>query len=117
MAYANFSHLKEEFKDMIQYCRDLKVGDKVKFECEKQRYTVKAKSDRFLICTKPMNALKTVLYSIIDLERLVRGPNNLVFNCYEYTDQGDINQCLKDLVADEIEVSHRRALMLDVEIE
>ena len=47
----------------------IKVGNKIKFERQKQRYTVQACNDRFIICTKPFNARKTVLYTIIDFER------------------------------------------------
>lgn len=84
MAYTDFSNSKEEYKNIIDYCRLLKIGDKIKFKNEKQRYTVKAKSERFLICTKPFNLRKTCLYSIIDLNRLIRGTNNLIFNPYDY---------------------------------
>lgn len=63
------------------------VGSKVKFESEWLRYTVQASDDRFAICTKPFNLMKsfsnpkkcTVLYCIIDFEEDVRGPENLVF--------------------------------------
>jgi hypothetical protein len=116
MAYINYSHLKEEYKDMIKYCTSLKVNDKIKFESEKQKYTIKAKSDRYLICTKPFNLKKTCLYSIIDLERLVRGTNSLVFNAYDYMIQEDIDECLRDLESGKIEVSHRNCIKLDVQI-
>lgn len=35
MAYCNFSHLKEQNKNIIDYCQNLKVGDKIKFQSEK----------------------------------------------------------------------------------
>lgn len=57
----------------------LVVGSKIKFLSEKQRYMVQASDERFAICTKPMNALKTVLYTIIDFEEDVRGPEDLIF--------------------------------------
>ena len=44
---------------------DLKVDDKILFAEEKQRYTVQARNDRFIICTKPFNPRKTFL--ILDL--------------------------------------------------
>lgn len=118
MVYTNFSHLKNEYKDIIKYCKNLKTGDKIKFESEKQKYTIKAKSDRYLICTKPFNPKKTVLYTIIDLERLVRGTNNFVFNPYDYAVQEDIDKCLIDLESEEsvCEVTHRNCIQLDVEI-
>lgn len=63
------------------------VGSKVKFQSERLRYTVQASDERFAICTKPFNLMKsftnkkhcTVLYSIIDFDEDVRGPENLVF--------------------------------------
>lgn len=116
MAHVDFSHLKEEYKTVIDYCRNLKAGDKIKFQNEKHKYTIKAKSDRYLICTKPFNLQKTCLYTIIDLDRLVRGTNNLVFNAYDYMVQEHIDECLKDLETGEIEVTHRNCILLDVEI-
>ena len=115
MAYTNYSKYKTEYKDMIDYCKRLNIGDKIKFVSEKQKYTIKAKSNRYLICTKPFNPQRTVLYTIIDLERLVRGTNNMLFNPYEYTNQEHIDECLKDLRRDYIEVSHRNSILLDVE--
>ena len=50
----------------------VEVGDKIKFKSEKQRYTVKACNDRFAIATKPFNARKTFLYTIIDFRNKIR---------------------------------------------
>jgi len=117
MAYVDYSSEKEEYQDMIKYCLSLKVGGKIKFSTEKQRYTVKAKSERYIICTKPFNIKHTVLYTIIDLERLVRGTNNMVFNPYDYEYQSDIDSCLVDLECNDnvVEVTHRNCIKLDVE--
>lgn len=57
----------------------LPVGSKIKFRREKLRYTVQASDERFAICTKPFNPQRTVLYSIIDFEEQVRGPEDLIF--------------------------------------
>ena len=116
MAYQDYSNEKEQYKDIISYCKNLKIGDKIKFASEKQKYSIKTKSDRYLICTKPFNPKKTVLYTIIDLERLVRGTNNRIFNSYDYAVQEDIDECLGDLELEQIEVSHRNCVKLDVEI-
>lgn len=118
MAYTDFSYLKEQYINIIVYCQNLKVGDKIKFQSEKQKYTVKAKSNRYLICTKPFNLKKTVLYTIIDLERLVRGTNNMIFNPYDYAIQEDIDKGLMDLESENnvCEVSHRNCIKLDVQI-
>jgi len=92
----------------------MKVGDKIKFEGEKQRYTVQACDERYIIATKPFNAQKTVLYTIIDLERGVRGPDNLVFS-HGYESQLDCEQNLKMLQAGGMEVSYRRFKKLEPE--
>ena len=58
----------------------IEVGSKVKFKAEKQRYTVQASNTDFSVSTKPMNALHTVLYTIIDFRTQVREtPEDLVF--------------------------------------
>lgn len=116
MAYKDFSNLSND--KVLKYCLNLKVGDKIKFASDKQRYTVKAKDDRYIICTKPFNLKKTVLYTIIDLKRWVRGTNNMVFNPYDYSKQEDINECLVDLQYHNhgLEVTHRNCVQLDVEI-
>ena len=56
-----------------------KVGDKIHFEGERNAYTIRACDSRYLICTKPFNPRKTVLYTIVDLQEKVRGTENLVF--------------------------------------
>ena len=117
MAYTDFSNLKDEYKTIIDYCRNLKVGDKIKFQSEKQRYTIQAKSDRFIVCTKPFNARKTYLYTIIDLDRLVRGAVGLVFGLTDDVDNpASAQECINDLENGEYEVSHRNCVKLDVEV-
>lgn len=117
MAYSDFSDFKDQYQDIIFYCRSLKVGDKIKFESEKQRYTVQAKSDRYIICTKPFNARKTYLYTIIDLERLVRGAVSLIFGLTDDVNSPEkARECINDLKNGEYEVSHRNCVLLDVEI-
>lgn len=63
----------------------LQVGDRVKFAEEKQRYTVRAvtRAGRFAICTKPFNLERTVLYSVVDFDRGVRGTDNYYGLGYE----------------------------------
>lgn len=93
----------------------LSVGSKVKFNTEKGAYTVKARSKRFAICTKPFNPQRTVLYTIVDFKRQVRGRNNLVFNIYDYKQQADIEHCLRDLETGDVEVSYRNFVSLDID--
>lgn len=92
------------------------IGTKIKFASEKQRYTVQASSDRFTICTKPFNARKTYLYTIIDWKRKVRGPDNLVFGSFEpYNTRDGALANLLMLEEGKMEVSYRRYKNLDIE--
>lgn len=98
-----------------------KVGDKIKFAEDKQRYTIQACDERFLICTKPFNPKKTVLYTIVDLKENIRGPDNLVF-CMGYETREDCEENLKRLqegapddVYGEMKVSHRQRIELNIE--
>lgn len=92
----------------------MKVGSKIYFDREKQPYTVKALNDRYVICTKPYNFKRTVWYTIIDLEEQIRGTNNLVFNMYDYKSQEGIDECMKDLLSGEVEISHRNRVDLNI---
>jgi hypothetical protein len=92
----------------------LNVGDRVKFEREKQRYTVQAASERFAVCTKPFNARKTVIYTIVDFKRNVRGTENLIF-CMGFEDQQHCQDALQRLEAGESEVSYRNFIDLNIE--
>jgi hypothetical protein len=91
------------------------VGTKVWFEEEVQGYTVKACDDRFWICTKPFNARKTYLYSIVDLKRNVRGRDNLVFGFFEgYKTTEACQEALKELQTGGMEVSYRHSIPVKV---
>ena len=93
---------------------DIKAGDKIKFKGEKRPYRVRAADGRFAVCTKPFNLQNTVLYTIVDLERDVRGTDDLIFGHGYETDEDTAN-ALKQLQAGEIEVSHRNCVPLNIE--
>ncbi len=90
---------------------NFKVGDKIKFAEEKQRYTVKAVSGRYLIYTKPFNLIKHCLYTIVDFKRNVRGTNDRI----DYMIQEDIDRCLDDLLKGNVDVSRRNCVPLNIE--
>jgi hypothetical protein len=92
----------------------IEVGDKIKFRTDKQRFTVIARNERFIICTKPFNLKRTVLYTVVDLENDIRGTENLVFGAGAET-QEQCNEMLKRLASGETEISHRNYIRLDVE--
>lgn len=89
------------------------VNQRIWFAGEKKPYRVRACDERFSVCTKPMNLLKTVMYTIVDLGRGIRGTENLVF-CMGFEDDEDCNDALKRLQSGESEVSRRNFVALDI---
>lgn len=94
----------------------VKVGDKVYIPIEKNPYTVKARDDRYIICTKPYNPQRTVLYFIIDLVEKFRAPDDMVF-CSGYETDEQCEERLKELQSGKIGMSRRRGVPLDIDIE
>lgn len=92
------------------------IGDKVCVPTDKRPYTVKARDERYIICTKPFNVRHTVLYFIIDLLNKWRAPDNMIF-CSGYETIEDCQERLKELQDGTIELSRRRGIPLDIEIE
>lgn len=90
------------------------VCTKLKFVEEKQVYTVRASNVRFLICTKPFNLRKTVLYTIVDLAEHIRGPENLIFCFGAETDAQCINM-LNRLTNGDSKISHRNRIKANIE--
>ena len=105
-------------------------GDKIRFAEEKQAYTIQACDKRFLICTKPMNAMKTFLYTIVDLKERVRNRDNMIFGAkYDYSNPKEAMLGIVDLntptdtmlqngkwiaIGWELELSHRGRLDLNI---
>ena len=92
--------------------KELKPGDPVFVRNEVRPYRVKCRDERFIICTKPFNPQRTVMYFIVDLERNVRGTDNSVF-CSGYETQEQCEERLKELQEGRIEVSYRNYVPLD----
>ena len=86
----------ETYARCADLAAQLKVGARVWFDGEVQGYTVQARSARYLVCTKPFNARKTVLYTIIDLVENVRGTENLIF-CSGFETQGKCEEAIERL--------------------
>jgi hypothetical protein len=70
--------------DQLAHCP---LNTRIWFEEESQPYRVRARSSRYLVCTKPFNPKHTVLYTIVDLVENVRGPENLVFGMGAESDE------------------------------
>lgn len=94
----------------------VEVGDKVYIPDQKRPFTVKARDDRYIICTKPFPAQHTVIYFIIDLVDKWRAPDNMVF-CGGYETDEQCQERLKELQEGIIELSYRRGIPLDIDIE
>jgi len=92
----------------------IKVDTKIKFLEEKQRYTVRCCNDRYAICTKPFNCKKTVLYTIIDFQKNIRGTENLIF-CMGFETDEQCKEALERLTKGESEVSYRNRVPLIIE--
>ena len=92
------------------------IGDKIYITGEKKPYTVKDRDSRYIICTKPFNPQRTVLYFIIDLKEKWRAPDDRVF-CSGYESKEDCIERLRELQDGRIKLSSRRGVPLDVDVE
>ena len=90
-------------------------GDKIYIPGEKKPYKVRCRDNRYIICTKPFNIRNTVIYFIVDLERKLRGPDNMVF-CFGYETDEQCFDRLSELQTGRIEVSTRRGIPLDIDV-
>lgn len=89
------------------------TGQKIKFESERQSYTIRACDDRFLICTKPFNVKKTVLYTIVDLHDKIRGTEGTIF-CRGFEQDKQCAEALKRVQSGDSLVSFRNRIALDI---
>ena len=91
----------------------VQIGDKVYIPGEKRPYRVRARDNRYIICTK--SCFGTVLYFIVDLEERWRAPDNMIF-CSGYETDEDCKERLEELQKGTIELSARRGIPLDINI-
>lgn len=95
---------------------NIKVGDKIKFLGEQQRYTVQARNDRYIIAAKPMNALKTYLYTIIDLVKNIRSSCDLILGTpFDLSTNKGAREALTWLKNGEMGLSRRAERNLDLD--
>lgn len=90
----------------------LKIGDPVYIPNNVRPFRVRCRDERYIICTKPYNPQKTVIYFIVDLKDGVRGPDNMVF-CSGYETKEQCEERLKELQEGRIEVSYRHRVPLE----
>lgn len=106
--------VSSELNDLL----DCRIGTKIWIKEEKRPYKVRAKGNRYLVCTKPFNPKHTVLYTIIDLQKNIRGTENLVFGMGAETDEQCIemvNRLESKDDAEKTEISHRNRIELNIE--
>lgn len=90
------------------------VGMKIKFFDQKQRFTVQASNRFYSVCTKPFNAKKTVIYTVIDWYNQVRGTENLIFGFGAGTKEA-CEEMLDRLTNADSDISGRNWCELDIE--
>lgn len=91
----------------------VRAGDRIRFAEDKQKYTVKARSERYLVCTKPFNLKRTVIYTVIDIERGVRGTEDLIFGMGAETRE-ECEEMISRLESGESGVSYRNVVPLKI---
>lgn len=96
------------------YMDKVEVGARIKFFKEKQAYTVKASNRFYSVCTKPFNAKKTVMYTVIDWYNQIRGTENLIFGMGAET-QKQCEEMLERLTNAKSDISSRNWCHLDIE--
>lgn len=94
----------------------VEVGDKVYIPNQKRPFRVKARDDRYIICTKPFNPKHTVIYFIVDLVKRWRAPDDRLF-CSGYETDEQCQKRLQELQNGKIGLSIRRGMPLDIDIE
>lgn len=98
---------------MIKELMNKRVGDRVYFKRHKKPYIIMARRKNVMIATKKM--FGKIMYSIIDLDNGICGPDDYLFNVYEYDTKEVCERALKDMENGEFEISHRhRAYINDV---
>jgi hypothetical protein len=92
------------------------TGKRIKFAEEKVSYKVIAADDYYAICVKPFNLKKTYIYTIVDLQNKMRGPDNLIFGPkFKYDKAEEAKLGLQDLNNGILELSHRRSIPLKID--
>jgi len=94
----------------------VEIGDKVYVPNEKRPYRVRVRDERYIICTKPFNPQRTVLYFIVDLVDKWRAPDDRLF-CMGYETDEHCKERLEELQTGKISLSVRRGIPLDIDIE
>ena len=83
-------------------------GAKIKFDCEKKRYTVRARNERYIIMSKPFNLHDyKFAYSIIDIDNMEMSRSDIIFDNTNYLDEKECEEAIQDLESGDKELSRR----------
>lgn len=95
----------------------VEVGQQIKFEDERTRYTVQAFSKRYIIATKVFKLKRNnYLYTIVDVLRGIRGPSDLLFGSpYTFDDYEGALLNIAMLHTGKQSISSRKSIPLTVE--
>ncbi|MDN3441090.1 hypothetical protein QL898_05555 [Psychrobacter sp. APC 3279] len=91
----------------------LKINDKVKFAMFDNEYTVHACNERYAICVDEASEEK--FYSITDNQRNIRGTHNSYGHGTISRDQCEEVLALLSDETNELDISHRNNVPLDIE--
>lgn len=93
----------------------IKIGSKLYFDDEKQGYTVQAFDDRYIIASKPMNALKAYLYTFVDIKEDIRSRCDLIFGLvHDANNPEDAAKNLAELQSGDLHLSRRAQRTLNI---
>lgn len=84
-------------------------GQKIWFSDGKKSFKVREANERFAICTQPYNFQpNTVIYTIIDFEKNIRGMDNMIFGMHDYYSDEDCAEAMKELLSGDLEISRKQ---------
>lgn len=91
----------------------VEFGTKIFFSEEKRPYKVMASNSCFAVCVKPYNPKRTVLYTIIDFKKEIRGAENLIFGMGAESKE-ECQEMLRRVTEGETEISSRNRIKLNI---
>lgn len=90
-----------------------KIGDKIYLPGQRIGYVVKARDERYIICTRSL--FGKLEYFIVDLIEKRRAPDDMIF-CRGYETTEQCEERLRELENGELALSRRKGIPLDIEI-
>ena len=97
--------------DKFEEIAKAKAGDRISLFGQKRRFTVMARSERFVILSK--GCFGKSLYTIVDFLDEWMGPDYLVFGMYDYSNVDDCREAVEALEKDELRISSRHGLSFE----